>query len=293
MKSALVHPELRGPYRGPAISPSGKQIALEYAEPGEPMQIRVWNRDSETLSYLTLGDRDSSHPFWSPDGNEIGFRSERNGVSALYTRPADLSSEARVLFPDPNSELGRAGWTPSEKLLVIRRSSDAEGSGRDQPLHVPDSEAVEFLDMEVSEGNATLSPDGNWLAYSSQESGLREVYVRPYPGPGSRTTVSAAEGGGQPVWARDGGELFYLAGQFPFVLTVATVRTDPDFGVESRDSLFPWTSYSTVGATSYYDLSPDGQQILAIGLFSGSNDEDRVVLVENWFEELKERVPVN
>ena len=138
-----------------------------------------------------------------------------------------------------------------------------------------------FLDTEHAEAGPALSPDGRWLAYSSNESGQYEVYIRPFPGPGSQTTISSTDGGSYPVWARNGREIFYLDGRLPGVLTVATVRTEPDFRVESRDPLFPWTPFSTVGDSGLYDLSSEAQQILAIGLFSGSEEGGKVVLVES------------
>ena len=274
----LVHPTLRGPYRAPALAPDGRRITLEYAVPGEPRQILIWNRDNETLDQLTSGDSNSYEPFWSPDGAEVGFTSDRDGLPALYTRPADRSGDARLLRADPEYGLHEGSWTPEGRLVYRRGSVEAGNAGLWHAVPDLDSAAVEFWDTSSNETNPSLSPSGRWLAYSSDESGIYQVYVRPFPGPGGSTTISSSAGGNSPVWASDR-EILYLT-EFPHRLMVATISTDPEVRVR-RDSLFSWDPYSTFGWVNVFDIAPDDQQILAIELFSGTQEGGRVVYAES------------
>ena len=175
-------------------------------------------------------------PFWNPDGTEVGFSSNRDGLFALYSRPADLSGDARLLVSDPDDGLYEASWTPDGQSLVYRWGSTTTTGSQDLRSSTPDldSAPVVISGTPASENTPSLSPDGRWVAYASDESGQYEVYVRPFPGPGGQTLVSV-NGGFNPKWARNGREIFYL-GQ-DGVFNVATVRTDPDFAVESREQL--------------------------------------------------------
>ena len=137
---------------------------------------------------------------------------------------------------------------------------------------------------------AVFSPDGNWLAYVSDELGRTHVYVRPYPGPDVKFLVSEeAEGGGEPVWSPDGTELFYRSGNR---MMVVSVQTESTFRAGRPEVLFEGL-YRTTGhpaGLQYYDISPDGQRFLMI-----KRDEDpaQINVVLNWFEELKRLVPTN
>ena len=216
----------------PAISPDGRRVAFQHTPVGGTTDIWIYDFDQETFSRLTF-ESVNWHPFWSPDGSEVGFSSNRDGPFSLYARPSDFSGEARLLraSPDGRVSLFDALWTPDSRWLVYQ-----EGTGGLGDLFYaapdPDSTPIVFVDTPFMEDTPSLSPDGRWLAYQSNESGQREVYVRPFPGPGGRSQVSV-NGGTGPVWAHNGREIFYVAADNSWV--VATVRTDPDFAVESRE----------------------------------------------------------
>ena len=289
----VLNATLTGRIRDPAVSPDGKQIAFEYvSDAGGATHIWVYDLDQATFSRLTFAGSENMHPFWRPDGSEVGFSSDRDGLMSLYSRPVDLSGEARLLLADPDDGLFEARWTPDGRWLVYRRGSITAADGVDLFYSAPhaDSTAVVILDTPAEELNPSLSPDGRWLAYTSDESGETEVYVRPFPGPGGRSQVST-EGGRNPMWAHNGREIFYLAWD-SFSLTVATVRTDPDFAVESREQLFTWDPFVSSIANLLWDLSPDDQRILAIGAppVTGGEGVGRYVGVLNFLEELRERV---
>ncbi|MCZ6484475.1 MAG: hypothetical protein O6826_02115, partial [Acidobacteria bacterium] len=155
-----------------------------------------------------------------------------------------------------------------------------EGDGEPQPFNTsPDSECC-----------AKFSPDGNWIAYVSDELGLNHVYVSPYPEPNVKWLVSGEEGGEQPVWSPDGNELFYRSGD---KMMVVSVQTEPTFRAGRPEVLFEgrYVRTSFIPGYQYYDISPDGQRFVMIKAAEGSTAQINVVL--NWAEELKRLVPTN
>ena len=252
---------LTGLVRAPVVSPDGRKIAFEYTAVGEGGEnIWIYDLDQETVSRLTFEGLRNMHPFWSPDGDEVGFSSNRDGLFALFSRPVDLSTDARLLLADPTSPLYEASWMPDGEGLVYRGGT---GGREDLWYATLDSTPIVLVETAFRELNPAISPDGRWLAYSSDESGRWEVYVRSIEGTGGRAQVSTG-GGTNPVWARNGGELFYLgldASDASFYLTVATVRLDPDFAVESRERLPSWESYAfrealnKTGVVSWYETT--------------------------------------
>jgi Tol biopolymer transport system component len=281
-------PHSRGLIRAPVVSPDGRKVAFEYTPVGQSGE-NIWIHDlnQETVSLLTFEGLRNIMPFWNPNGTEVGFSSNRDGVFALFARPVDLSGDARLLLADPTGPLYEASWMPDGEGLVYRWGT---GGGEDLWYAVPDSAPVVLLDTPFREPNPAISPDERWLAYSSYESGRWGVYVRSVEGTGGRAQVSTREGT-NPVWARRGGEFFYLdTSDISRYLTVATVRLDPDFAVESRERLTSWGSYATGPLDLHWDLSPDDLTVLAIRLGRRGSVAPRDIVVQNFFEELREPV---
>ena len=288
----VLDPALSGSFGAPAISPDGRMIALEFNTPPEGTQdIWIYDLDQETFSRLTFEGDLNRYPFWSPDGREVGFSSDRDGLPALYSRPADLSSETRLLLADADDAVTEGTWTPDGRWLVHRWGSILTNLTEDLRYAAPDSDdaAVVILETPAIERNPSLSPDGRWLAYTSDESGQPEVYVRPFPGPGGRSQVST-DVAINPVWAHNGREIFYLSLSGSFQLVVATVRTEPDFAVESRQELFNLEAYTVLPFHPEWDVSTDDQRILLLGP-SQIASEGRYVVVQNFAEELRRLAP--
>ena len=156
-------------------------------------------------------------------------------------------------------------------------------------LRLSDRKAQPFLGTPFNEGGARFSPDGRWLAYVSNESGRPEIYVQPYPGPGGKWQVST-EGGTEPLWNRNGRELFYRSGNK--MMTVETT-TQPGFTVGKPRMLFEGeylaTEYPQLG--SDYDVSADGQRFLMVKEIERTESSAQINVVLNWLDELKRRVP--
>ncbi len=140
-----------------------------------------------------------------------------------------------------------------------------------------------------TEGSGELSPDGHWLAYESNESGRNEIFVRPFPTVDAGRWTISTSGGSSPVWARRGTELFYLDGTG--ALTRVPIRTAPTFSAGAPTKLFETRYYAGEGGHTY-DVSPDGQRFLMIKA-AGTDEAPSMVVVLNWLEELKARLPMN
>ena len=146
-----------------------------------------------------------------------------------------------------------------------------------------DSAPHPFVASEFDESSPALSPDSRWLAYVSDETGRNQVYVRPFPGAGGRWQIST-DGGTEPVWAPDGRGIYYRTPASELVR--AEVQTRPAFAVGARQRLFSTAAYVGSPVTQMYALSPDGRRFL---FMKGEAGARQLIVVVNWFEELKHR----
>ena len=155
-----------------------------------------------------------------------------------------------------------------------------------------DGSAEPWLVTDFHETVPVFSPDGEWVAYVSDETDRDEVYVRPYPGPGQRIPISMG-GGRDPRWSPDGRELFYRSGR---TVMVVTIEKEPSFNATRPKRVFtgPYASYLDSASTvqAWYDISPDGQHFLMIENTSSQNDVELHVILD-WDQELKRLVPTN
>jgi hypothetical protein len=148
--------------------------------------------------------------------------------------------------------------------------------------------AQPFLRTRFDEAVPRFSPDGRWLAYVSNESGHNEIYVQPYPGPDGKWQIST-EGGREPVWNRNGRELFYRSGD---KMMAVEITTQPNFIVGKPRMLFEGRYRPTPATSPNYDVSPDGQRFLMLKpVEQAQSAPTQINVVLNWFEELKRRVP--
>ena len=154
-------------------------------------------------------------------------------------------------------------------------------------LRLSDRKALPFLRTSANESAPKLSPDGRWLAYSSDESGRWEIYVQPYPGPGGKWQIST-DGGMEPVWNRNGRELFYRNGN---KMMAVEVTTQPAFSAGKPKVLFEGAYLPTPATFPNYDVSPDGRRFLMLKAAGQEQAATQINVVLNWFEELKRRVP--
>ena len=205
--------------------------------------------------------------------------------------------EGATLVHDDERSLGQGTWSPDGEWLVFRTMAVAPDEGtRDIVALRPgaDSVVIPLVATEYAEHAPAVSPDGRWLAYSSNETGRYEVFVRLFPDVESGKRQVSTEGGMAPRWAHNGRELFYVNGDQGFV--VASIETDPDFRVLGQETLFTIPSgYLLAAGLNFYDVAPDDERFLMGRNYQADGAEDggggpTLVLVRNFFEELTERV---
>ncbi|MHC4070830.1 MAG: protein kinase domain-containing protein [Planctomycetota bacterium] len=245
---------------------------------------------------LTFPSEGSSHcPIWTPDNREILFKSSVSGSPVIKRKAADGSGEAEVL------SVNASGWrslrpyarTPDGKVLVTRAiSSEETSAGRDiVAIHLErDGEVEPLLVSDDDKHFVALSPDGKWLAYVSNELSRDDVFVTGFPGREGKWHVSnETEGGSEPVWAPDSTAIYYRDGAS---LVAVPVNTEGGFGVDRVQRLFK-DVYVPRSSSRNYDIHPDGKRFLMIKKVEEEEEVPvtELIVVENWFEELKRLAP--
>ena len=277
-------------YISPSLAPDGQQVAVIIRE-GSNYDVWISEVVRGTLTPLTSHPGEDITPIWTPDGKLVTFASEMSGSTPTVSwRPADASGPQEVLVEREMRGTIPTSWSPDGQTLAF-----TDLSGPDiwmLPLE-GEEKPWAFLKTEAEETGAKFSPDGRWIAYQSNESGRDEVFLIPFSvtGSGGKRQVSIS-GGAEPVWAPDGGDLFYRNGD---KMMAVAIETEPELSVGTSRLLFegrflPVPSGDDPGSS--YDISPDGQRFLMI-----QREQDlvptEIIVVLNWFEELKRLVPTN
>jgi serine/threonine-protein kinase len=184
-------------------------------------------------------------------------------------------------------------FSPSGTELVFR-SGGNPGTGDDIGMITigGDADPVWLLRESYLERNAELSPDGRWMAYQSDESGQWEIYVRPFPNVDEDRVLVSNAGGEQPLWSRDGEELFYLEPGPPVrLMSVSIEAAATGFSFSTRTPILDWP-YRFIGPPGRkYDVSLDGQQFLALRERGSGEATPQIIVVQNWFEEVRRLAP--
>jgi serine/threonine protein kinase/Tol biopolymer transport system component len=289
---------LRG-FMYPRFSPDGERLAVTISEPGD---MNIWVIDLATGAQTKLTQEGANvFPSWTPDGERVTYLSIRGGNEfSINWKRADGhgESEALVSQGDPGEVLGPGSWSPDGKTLVYFRDLPSQPeNGKDIWMvdRDGDREARPLVATRAGEKGAAISPDGEWLAYTSNESGQWEIYVQPFPAGGVRHQVSAA-GGENPVWSPDGSSIYYRAiegGQFAVSVLTAPVTTKPRFRAGAPQVLFEERLYEvgTYGWGPIFDIAPDGKSFAMVKADESWGRASEVRVVLNWFDELKRLAP--
>ncbi len=288
-------------YRCPRLSPDGRLLAMHIGGGfyGRTSEADVWLQDLErgVTARFTVDPAPDYMPIWTPDGQRLTFSSERGGDAPnLFWQLADGSEEADRLTV---SELPQfpCSWSPDGKVLAFVQLSergdydlwaveiDEEGHpGRLEPL----------VKSPFGEWRAEFSPDGRWLAYSSNESGTWQVYVRPFPGAGGKWQISSEAESVSNIfvrWSRSSEELFYRPVPGRMMVVPYTANGDT-FRAERPRLLFE--APLADGGWPDWDVTADGQRFVKL---QSADDEEiapyEAIFVTNWFDELKRLVPTD
>jgi eukaryotic-like serine/threonine-protein kinase len=280
-------------WRAPQFSPDGERIAF-HLDDGRQLDVYTyeWARDFTTR--LTSDPAVDSYPVWSPDGRTIVFSSSRGvkQLANLYWVAADGSSEPHRLTTSDDRQLA-SSWHPSGKYLVFdQQISPQQWDLMVLPMDVSGSgwkagTPARVLSKIAQRPTAVFSPDGRWLAYTSNESGRSEVSVRSFPGAGAQWQVSTS-GGWLPTWSRRRNELFYLSPDSHLMVVSYTIEGDT-FRANPPQK---WSEQPITGrpTSRWFDLHPDGDRFLVSGDLPSRTNVDKVVLVSRFFDEVRRRL---
>lgn len=271
--------ETPGAFGFPRLSPSGTRLAIT-SEIGNRRDI--WLHDLESGSPVRLTtEGNGERPEWSPDGTRVLYRTDQTAEATIWWRPIDFSAPATPLLGGKGLDVYEAVMSPVGNLIAYQLDTTSADiyyratSGDTVPRVVANNQ-------NASEMMPRISPDGRWIAFATDESGIDEVVVQPIPGPGGRVQVSIG-GGSEPVWSRDGRRIFYRGGG---QIMAATVRTASAFEVVRRDALMPDTYTKATNPHANFDVTPDGKDLVLLQPVSNG----AMVVVSNWKSVLRARM---
>jgi len=267
------------------LSHDGTALAAEILLNGNSA-LWIKQLPSGPASRVTFGDTANLRPTWSADGRSLIYigNAGPNGGQVMRRR-ADGTGTAQVLVKSPFG-FAQAGETRDGKWVLARRSFGEAGAGDIYGVRAGDSTLTPLVTGPATEVEPTVSPDGRWLAYASNESGQPEVYVRPFPDAGSARWQVSVAGGRDPMWSHSGKELFYWSAANK-MMSVG-IRPGVTFGFEQPRTLFATAAYVPGGAMPSYDVSPDDKRFVLLRETS-ANERSEFIVVENWTSELRAR----
>ena len=262
------------------LSRDGSRAALDVRS--DESDIWIWDFERRTASRLTLYPGRDNYPVWSPGGERVYFSSARNGVMSVFWRSADGTGEAVPLagvLGDPSS------ISPDARFLVYRGSNDTGSQGAIWIASlVGEPQPRPLLRSRFIQRNATISPDGRWIAYQSNESGDFEVYVRPFPDVSAGRWQVSSGGGSEPFWSADGSALHYT--RLDELLRVAVDAKAESFLAGPPESLGEHPFW--VGAQGRnLDIHPDGRILGPVIRDTDSANRNEIVLISHWTRELE------
>ncbi len=227
-------------------------------------------------------------PIWTPDGKRIVLSWQKSTVPNLFSQPYDGSSPMERLTTSEYAQYPESWFSSSDGQTLALAEYHADTGYDILMLETRSGRVRPFLNSQFNEMYPEFSPDGRWIAYSSNESKRDEVYVASFPMPGMKHQVSS-QGGEEPLWARNGKQLFY---RWKDQVWVVDVRTDGGFSTGKPRLLFERPGYSGGITIRAYDLSQDGQRFLMVKREQRKpTPVTEMILVLNWFEELKQKLP--
>jgi len=283
----IIHDKLNL-HGGLRVSPEGKRIAFGMSEAGRPPDVFVADLSRGLLSRVTHGPGTNFNPVWTPDGKKLLYTSERP-IFEIYRKSADGSGTEEPFLISSNDKYALSISPDGKTLLFSTSDPVTQGDLWTTALTDPKN-GKSFVASSFNDTAGAISPNGRWVAYQSDDTGQPEVYVIGFPAGENRVQVST-NGGSEPVWSRDGKELFYRWGN---KLMEVPVQNGDNFSASAVHVVLEAAFVRTVdfGVPSY-DVSPDGQRFYFVQEASDNSHEARLNFMVNWPEELKHNVPAH
>ncbi len=265
-----------------SVSPDGTRIAFHEANIDiTQSDIWVWSFTQRKKTRLTFENGLQVGPVWSPDSTRIAYSTVGEGV---FVRSADGTGMPEQLLRSSSAVVW--DW-PSDDELIFTDGGDIAVLSL-----TGDRERRSLTTTNFTEYRPSVSPDGRWIAYESNESGQLEVYVRPFPGVDAGKWLVSSGGGQEPDWSRDGQTLFYFG---PTSMMEAAIGDGPAFTWDTPEPTFDHAPYNSPGVPPRaYAVSPDGQRFLMWKNFVSETARPadmKIIVVQNWVEDLERRVP--
>jgi Tol biopolymer transport system component/tRNA A-37 threonylcarbamoyl transferase component Bud32 len=276
---------------GVALSPDGTRLALSATDGVTGRSnLYVVTLATKVVTRLTFEGDMNIRPRWSSDGRSILYVSTAGGKPELWSRRADGSGQATRVLSERRS-IYEGLWSPDGKWIIYRTDNVQAGNGDIVAVRTQagDTTRVPLAATPASETGPALSADGRWLAYASDVSGRKEVYVRPFPDATGGIWQVSTDGGTEPLWSRDGRQLIYRNANGDLVS--ASISVGPTFAVGKRTILFNARDYWSNDTSHYYAVTPDGQRFLMVRSVTPAADVGgKLTLVENWFGEVARKL---
>ena len=288
---------------GLRLSPDGGRVAFTNETNGN---MDIWTKvlPDGPMSRLTFDESAEQGPAWTPDGREIMFASRRGSSNSVglaqqwrvWRQPANGTAEAEFVYGAPDSPGGEGVWSPDGWLVVRRNNAPPEHPTLDiiglRPGEDGEAEPLVVSDR-FNEWYPAVSRDGRWLAYMSNETGRYEVFVRPFPNVNDGKWQISNGGGVEPVWAHNGRELFFWNPATTEIAVATFSTTENSFELGSVTPLFRMPGIFYAPFSMVYDVAPDDQSFLMTRPVDTETAATSVILVQNFFEELKRLVPTD
>jgi len=267
-----------GEYLNVALSPDGRRVVIDRYDATYTRDLWLYDLARGTASRLTFGPADDSDAFWSPDGEQIVFGSNRGTPNGLVRKSASGVGQEEVLVETSEVTYPR-DWSSDGRFVLYQVL--APGTLSDLwvlPLF-GDRKPIPYLQTRFNEAEGRFSPNGRWIAYNSGESGRNEVYVQPFPAAAGKWQIST-DGGFNAKWSRDGKELFYIAADGKFM--AVPVNTGARFEAGVPKALFQTAFVGfPFGGSNHYGVSADGQRFL-MNVPTGEGSAAPITVVVNW-----------
>jgi eukaryotic-like serine/threonine-protein kinase len=264
-----------------AISSDGSTVASDRIDRNGTVDVWLLDLARGSESRFTFGPTFNMYPVWSPDGKNIAFYSVREGTTSIYAKSRDGVGQEQALDKTPGARLP-LDWSRDGRYIVeLVNDSKTKEDIWVLPLF-GDRTSFVYLNSEFNERAAKLSPNGQWLAYVSDETGRNEIYLQPFPKPGEKIPVST-NGGDLPLWSRDGKELYYV-GADRKLMAVEIKMSGDSIQAGTAKALFPMPG-AGAGIGFAYDVGKDGRFLIPTPVQQSSNVPFTVVV--NWAAGLK------
>jgi len=270
-----------GDSRNPRLSPDDSRIAVQRVDAGGHSDIWVIDVARGTNTRLTFNPTDETYPMWTPDGTRIVYASNQNGRLDLYQKAAGGAGNEDLLLKSDQDKLP-VDWSPDGKFLLYRTTDPKTSSDLWILPMSGDKKPFPFVQTPFNDAWGSFSPDGKWIAYSSDESGTLQVYVQPFPATGDKWQVSV-DSGSTPFWRRDGKQVFFLTSDNHVMAADVDTRTKFSAGVPKQ--LFQVPGLANIGSALRASVSRDGKRFLLVT--SGAASESPLTVLLNWTSSLK------